>query len=207
MDQALLKTYARFAVRNAINVQKGQTLIINCPIEGAFFARMCAQEAYAAGAKDVVVHYADERLSRIRMEGAEKAVLEDIKPWMVDRYMEYAQNPLDVCRLAIYAEDPEIYKGLDTQKVDAANRAYSAALQPWRILSMANRMQWCVLSIPTEAWAVKVFPDKSPADAVESLWQAIFATSRMDAADPAAAWEAHIKTTAKRVDQLNAWRL
>ena len=41
MDRELLKQYARFAVEVGVNPQPCQTLIINAPIEGAAFARLC----------------------------------------------------------------------------------------------------------------------------------------------------------------------
>ena len=44
MNQDLLRQYAAFAVRVGVNPQKGQTLIITAPIEGAAFVRLCAQE-------------------------------------------------------------------------------------------------------------------------------------------------------------------
>ena len=47
MDMNLVKQYAEFAVKIGVNPQPGQTLIIRAPIEGAFFARACAEAAYA----------------------------------------------------------------------------------------------------------------------------------------------------------------
>ena len=41
------------------------------------------------------------------------------------------------------------------------------------------------------AWARAMFPDLKEADAVARLWDAIYAATRVDAADPVAAWEQH----------------
>ena len=41
----ILQKYARLLVRVGLNVQRGQTLVISCPVEWAFFARVCAQGA------------------------------------------------------------------------------------------------------------------------------------------------------------------
>ena len=113
MDMNLVKQYAEFAVKIGVNPQPGQTLIIRAPIEGAFFARACAEAAYAAGAKDVVVHYSDEKLSRIKMEHTAVEVLEDVKPWLQRSYLDYVESEGGACMLSISARDPEIYKGLD----------------------------------------------------------------------------------------------
>ena len=48
----LLKKYADFIVRVGVNPQPGQTLIINCPLEGAPLARLCVRSAYEAGAQN-----------------------------------------------------------------------------------------------------------------------------------------------------------
>ena len=53
MNQDLLRQYAAFAVRVGVNPQKGQTLIITAPIEGAAFVRLCAQEAVSYTHLDV----------------------------------------------------------------------------------------------------------------------------------------------------------
>ena len=69
MNQDLLRQYAAFAVRVGVNPQKGQTLIITAPIEGAAFVRLCAQEAYDAGVREVVVKYCLLYTSHVRGTG------------------------------------------------------------------------------------------------------------------------------------------
>ena len=60
INQELLNKYADLAIKSGCNIQKGQLLIINAPVDCAFFARVCAQKAYEAGAGRVVVQYNDE---------------------------------------------------------------------------------------------------------------------------------------------------
>lgn len=207
MDKKLIEAYASFVVRKGANIQKGQTLAIDSPIECAPFARLCASAAYAAGARDVVIFYNDEKFSRIRMDKASVEALEDVKPWLLRSRMDYYEAEGGVCRIAIAADDPELYLGLDSDKVDKAAQARSMAMKPWMELVMANRMQWCVVSVPTEAWAKKVFPGSSGEDAVEKLWQAILDTSRVSGGDPDAAWQAHASASRSRLKQLNTMGL
>ncbi len=207
MEQKLLELYAAFAVKSGVNVQKNQTLIINCPLDAAFFGRLCAGEAYKAGARDVVVHYRDERLNRIRLDKAGLEALEDVKPWRLAGYMDYIESAGGACVLSIAADDPEIYKGLDTAKIEKAQQANSRAMQPYVNHMMANGMQWCVLSIPTPAWAAKVFPGAAQDDAMEKLWQAIFSVTRISGGEPLAEWEAFGKLTRARVERLNGMNL
>lgn len=79
----LLKKYADFIVRVGVNPQPGQTLIINCPLEGAPLARLCVRSAYEAGARDVQVNWSDDAVARARMELGSEEALTDHKPWQL----------------------------------------------------------------------------------------------------------------------------
>ena len=57
---ARLQKYAKLAVRKGVNLQKGQTLIINTSVEALEMTRACVEEAYQAGAKEVLVFYKDD---------------------------------------------------------------------------------------------------------------------------------------------------
>ena len=80
MDQQLLQKYADFIVKVGVNVQPGQAFLIRCSVDMAFFAHCCAKAGYAAGARDVVVRYEDEKLARIRMELGEESALSNVLP-------------------------------------------------------------------------------------------------------------------------------
>ena len=151
MREDLLKQYAEFAVKVGVNPQKGQTMLISCSVESAPFARLCAQAAFEAGARDVVMKYTDEQIARIRMENASVETLEDVKPYILRSYLDYAESEGGVCTLNIHADDPEAFKGLDAGKLNRVNLARRAALEPWRAYTMNDRVQWCVVAIPTPA--------------------------------------------------------
>ena len=66
-NENLLK-YARLIVKAGVNVQKGQIVVIDAPVENAKLARMITKEAYLAGASEVVVKYNDEVVSKYKYE-------------------------------------------------------------------------------------------------------------------------------------------
>ena len=207
MNQELLKKYAEFTVQVGVNVQKGQTLIIRCPVEGAYFGRACMEAAYKAGARDVVIRWEDEKAARIRMELGEEEALSETKPYELRSYLDYAESEGGCCVLAIHASDPEIFKGLDTGKINRVSLAKQEAMKSWREYTMKDRVQWCVVAIPTPAWAASVFPGLSEDEAQEKLWSAIFDVCRVTGGDPVSAWKEHVaKTTACR-DKLNELQL
>ena len=61
-----LREYAKLLIEVGLNVQKGQTLVISCPVDCAFFARLCASAAYDVGCREVYVEDFTERPDEVR---------------------------------------------------------------------------------------------------------------------------------------------
>ncbi|WP_246566715.1 aminopeptidase [Tissierella simiarum] len=197
----MLEEYAKLCVKVGINLQPGQPLVINAPIEGADFVRLVAKQAYEAGAKQVHVNWNDETLTKLKYENSPMEVFENFPKWYADGLEEFAKDGAGY--LSIYSEDPELLKEIDPKKIAANNKSSSMALKEFRKYTMNNINSWCVVSIPTKGWAKKVFPNVSEEEAMEKLWDAIFKATRMDLEDPVKAWEEHIKNTEEKVKFLN----
>jgi aminopeptidase len=71
--------------------------------------------------------------------------------------------------------------GLDHARLARIQRARSRAQRVPRDAQMANRIPWCVISSPTEAWARTVF---GPSGTVEQLWKVLVPILRLDSPDP-----------------------
>ncbi len=207
MDQKYLQLYADFVVKVGVNVRPRQNFIIRCPVTMPEFAHACAKAGYEAGAKEVVVRWEDERLSRIQMEYGDEADLCAMKPYQLRSYLDYAEDPDGCCTLAIHAADPEAFAGLDAGKLNRVNLARRTFLKPWQEYTMNDRVQWCVVAVPAPGWAAKVFPGMPTEEAMEKLWQLIFEVCRVTTGDPVSAWKEHVAKTKARRDQLNAWNL
>lgn len=202
MNKELLKQYAEFAVKVGANPQPCQTLIINAPLEGAEFARMCAEAGYDAGAREVVVYYNDEKLARLQMQRTAVEVLEDIKPNFTRRYLDYIESEGGACLLHIVAQDPDLYAGIDPEKIARASKARSVASEKYREYTMKDKVQWSIVAIPSTSWASKVFPGDE--NAIEKLWNAIFDVCRVkEGGDVVSAWKEHVAKTTARRDRMN----
>ena len=55
-----LREYAKLLIEVGLNVQKGQTVVIRCPVECAFFARLCASAAYDVARKCRIPSFSDK---------------------------------------------------------------------------------------------------------------------------------------------------
>lgn len=47
-------------------------------------------------------------------------------------------------------------------------------MKVYRDYVQADKVSWCVISVPTKEWAAKVFPDVAPEEQEAKLWDAIF---------------------------------
>ena len=200
----LLKKYADFIVRVGVNPQPGQTLIIRCCLEAAPLARLCVYSAYEAGARDVQVDWADNTVSRTRMELGGEEALTDFKPYQLRRYLDYAEGEGGVCVLHILADDPEVYAGLDGAKISRVNAASRKFMAPWRVYTMNDKVQWSIAAMPSAPWAKKMFPELDTDAAIEKLWQLIFDVCRVTGGDPVTEWQAHLQRLTVLRDKLNA---
>lgn len=66
----MLEKYAELVIKVGVNIQPGQVLLVQAPLETAEFARHVVSKAYEAGAKYVQVDWDDEKTTRIRYEKA-----------------------------------------------------------------------------------------------------------------------------------------
>lgn len=202
MNNSYLEKYARLIVKTGINIQPNQTLVISSPIECAYFTRIIAENAYKEGARDVIINWKDELLTKIRYINAPEEVFSEFPEWQKEFYLGYVRQ--GAAFLSISASDPELMKDVDPERMTKSLRASSTALKEYRERLMANKNVWSVISIPTLSWAKKVFPDVSEDEAVEKLWDSIFNTVRVNTEDPVAAWDAHKANLKKRLEFLNS---
>lgn len=201
MKEHLLKKYARLIVKSGINIQKNQILVVSSPIECAEFTRMIAEVAYDEGAKEVVVSWNDELLTRIKYIKAPDEVFDVYPSWQKEFFLSYVRQ--GAAFLSIAASDPEVMKGVNPGRMAKWGKLSGVELREYRERLMSNKNVWCVASIPTKSWAKKVFPELPVDEAVEKLWDNILKTVRADMEDPVAAWDEHKKNLKKSMDFLN----
>lgn len=205
VDNQALKKYARLIVKTGINIQPNQTLVITSPVDCADFARLIAEVAYQEGAREVVMNWHDEVIARTRYLHAPDEIFDEFPQWRKEFYLSYAKQ--GAAFLSISASDPELMKDVDPSRIARAKKVSSKKLREYSERLMSNKNTWCVASIPTPAWAQKVFPDIPVDKAVDKLWDAILKAVRADLPDPVEAWEQHKAALKQNLDKLNKMQL
>lgn len=204
--QEKFQEYAKLLVEIGVNIQKGQNLVIHCPVDCAWFARMCAKAAYDAGCREVIMAWGDDTLTREKYFRAADDVFDSVPEWRVRFATDYAKE--GAATLHISGTDPEILKGVDQGRMVRSQRASGAAMKEYYQLQMSNAFPWCIGAIPVPSWAKKVFPGLPEEEAMEKLWNAILTAVRVEGKGNAVEqWKKHLDTLQIRIDKLNALHL
>ncbi|HEM3122531.1 TPA: aminopeptidase [Streptococcus suis] len=197
-----LAKYAKLLVSTGINVQPGHTVQLTIGVEQAELARLIVKEAYAHGAKEVLVNWLDDVIARERLVNVDVELLEQVHPQRITE-MNYLLER-KASRLVVLSEDPGAYDGVDPEKLSRNTRALSQALNPMRQASQANKISWTLGAASGLEWAKKVFPNAaSDEEAVDLLWDQIFKTCRIYEEDPIKAWEEHEARLVAKAKVLN----
>ncbi len=204
IDPAKLDKLAEVAIRVGLNLQPGQDLFLTAPVAALPLVRRIAEHAYKAGAGIVTPMLADEEVTLARYRHAPDASFDKAPTWLYKGVAEaFAAN---TARLAIVGDNPMLLANEDPAKVGRASKANSLAYQPALEKIAGFDINWNILAYPSAAWARQVFPDDAEEVAVGKLAEAIFSASRIDQADPVAAWAAHNAALRTRRDWLNGQR-
>ena len=202
--EAKLNEYAHLLVEVGLNLQPGQTPRVASNLECAPLARLCVAACYERGARDVVVDWNDEFMTRTRYLKADEAVFSEFPDYLKGKFdwMLAKECP----SLSITGSDPELLKGVDPARIKASRIASGEPTRPYYDAMSASQFQWCVAAHPTRAWAEKVFPDKKGEEAMDALWEAIFAVCRITGDGKGVErWKEHVAATADRCAKLNGY--
>lgn len=194
-----LEKYVELIIKVGVNIKKNQTLVISSPVDCKDFTRQLVSKAYECGARDVIVYWTDEILEKTRYEMAADDIFDEFPKWIVDLFNMTAVE--DAAYIRLFMPAPELFKGLNFQRISRQNKAKNSALKDYneRIMSLKN--SWCTISVPTESWAKSVFPKRN--NAVDLLWDSIYKAARVDSENPVEEWKKHQKIMAKKIEYLN----
>ena len=200
MKKSVLREYARLIVRTGLNIQKGQSVIVQAGLDQPEFVQMVVEECYKAKAKEVTVNWTYQPLTKLHYRYQSVKDLGTMKEWEKARQEHYC----DVlpARVLLMSEDPDGLKGVNMAKMTKAQQMLYPVIKSYRD-RRDNRDQWCVAAVPGKAWAKKVFPGMRTSQAVEKLWEVILKCSRVEG-DAVAAWEAHNASMQAHCDHLNS---
>jgi aminopeptidase len=199
-----LDRLAQVAVQSGLGLAPGQELVMTASVDALPLARKITEHAYKAGASLVTTFFADDASALLRYKYAPDASFDKAASWLYEGMAAAYRN--GAARLAITSANPSLLSKEDPEKVSRANRAMSKAYRPALELITRHDINWTIVSAGTPVWAAAMFPELRADEALAKLWNAIFAASRADQADPVAAWKAHDAHLHARANWLNEKR-
>ncbi|OAB40203.1 aminopeptidase [Paenibacillus antarcticus] len=203
----MLDKYAELVVKVGVNVQPGQVLVVQSPLETVDLTRLIVSKAYEAGAKYVQVEWEDEGVTRIRYEKANDDSFNYYPKWQADMMEQLAEGGGAI--LHIKVPNPELFNGIDSLKVSRSVKAAAIARERYSTYVRTNKFSWSLIKAPTRAWANKVFADLPEDERVQAMWEAVFLMNRVEAGDtqdPVEAWREHIKQLKVTQERMNKKR-
>lgn len=198
----LLKKYARLITETGVNVQKGQTIVLQIAVEQAPLARAITEEAYNLGAGEVIVQWTDDAIQKQFLLHADQKYLETVPTYKVDQINDWIDR--EVSRINIVSSNPDALAGVDPERVALHQAVSGKSMLELRKMTQANKISWVVAAASGADWAAMVFPDlTTKAEQVDALWDQIFKTTRVYEEDPVAAWQKHDKLLTSKAEELN----
>ncbi len=200
MKKTILKKYARLIAEVGVNVQKGQEVFIVAGLDQPEFVAMVVDECYKLGASRVVVDWDYQPLEKLHVRHQSIKTLSELTEYQEARYKHYLDKL--PCRIYLDSDDPDGLRGINQAKQAKARQKRYPLIKGY-VDALENKYQWCIAAVPGAAWAKKLFPQLSKRQAIEKLWEAILATSRVND-DPIQAWKDHNRDLHDRCAWLNS---
>lgn len=203
MKKSILKEYARLIVKNGVNVQKGQDVIITASVDDAYFVKYVVEEAYKAKARSVSVEWGCDEISKLDYKYQTVKTMTTIPDWKLAKL----QHKVDTlpCQIHILSSDPDAMNGVDQAKITEVRRHNGPITMKYRE-QMDNKYQWTIVGIPGEAWAKKIFPNETKNNAIKKLWDAILKVTRVNG-NALKNWEEHNANILDKCTKLNNLRI
>lgn len=199
--QKNLEKYAELTVKVGVNVQKGQTLVVNATLDAAEFVRLVVKKAYETGAHNVIVNWNDDVVNRTKYDLAPDEVFQEYPAWRAKETEELVE--IGAAFMSVVSSSPDLLKGVNPERISNFQKAAGKALEKHRQAIQSDKVSWTVVAAASPAWAAKVFPDAPSGQQVEKLWEAIFKATRADVENPVEAWKKHDETLHEKVHYLN----
>jgi len=199
-----LDRLAQVAVHSGLGLAPGQEVVMTASTDALPLARLIAKHAYQAGASLVTILFTDEEAQLLRYRYGADPTFDTAAAWLYEGMAAAYRD--GAARLAITGGNPALLSKEDPEKVSRANRAMSKAYRPALELITRHDINWTIVSAATPAWAAAVFPDLPANEGLKKLWDAIFAASRADQADPVAAWKRHDSKLHEWANRMNERR-
>lgn len=123
-----LEKYAKLIVQSGLNVQEKQTVVISASIESCQLVREVTRQAYLVGAKEVVVHYSDEEVTRMKYENMAEDDFLQVPVWFSTFRNDYAL--MNACFYTLMMKIQKCLQGLILKRFQIGKERLKKHVKP-----------------------------------------------------------------------------
>ncbi len=203
--EKMKRKYAYTLARVGLNVQKGQTVLVEAAIEGWEFTSIFAEECYKLGAGNVVVHYLDLPNMKVAAQYRPDEEVRRVEEW--ERTMNQMYLDQGACYVRLEGVNPKLMEDVSEKNSNAIFAHVDAVRNIMRKASREKHCQWLIAMVPTVEWAEYIL-DKTGEEAVEELWEILLKLCYIDEDnDVVQTWEDKRRRSAERGKAVDALKL
>lgn len=203
--EKMKRKYAYTLARVGLNVQKGQTVLVEAAIEGWQFTSIFAEECYKLGAGNVVVHYLDLPNMKVAAQYRSDEDMRRVEDWEYAMHEGYLEE--GACYVRLEGVNPKLMEGVSEKNSNAIFAHVDTVRNIMRKASREKHCQWLIAMVPTVEWAEYILDKKGP-EAEKELWKILLKLCYIDETnDVVATWEKLREQKASRGEAVDALKL
>ncbi len=203
MNKWQLEKLARVLIRTGVNLQEGETVVLQTDTAAIDLAREITKEAFAAGAANVEAFIDDAEINHLKALNCTPETLRALPDWKKESLDSILRTGKGV-QLGVRASRPSINLDVPDENLKAQAYASNELRNVVRHYIHQGCLKWTGTIYPSMEWAKKVFPEFDDETAYAKLEDAICKMMRVDEdSDPVENWKEHCEELAKRSKKLN----
>ena len=204
--EKMIRKYAYTLARVGLNVQKGQPVLVEACVEGAYFTPVFAEECYKLGASNVIVHYLDEANLKVAAKYRSDEDVRKVEDWEVLQNSTYLEQ--GACFVRLEGVNPALMEDLPEEQANAVFAHIDAVRNIMRKASREKHCQWLIAMIPTKEWADYILKHIPEEDRLEELWKILLKLCNIDETnDVVETWEEKKRLKQVRGEKIDALNL
>ena len=168
--------YAYTLAKVGLNVQPGQTVLVEAALEGCDFTPVFAEECYKLGAENVVISYLDTENLKVRARYVSSEKMGHADQAEQDFYRYYLER--GACYVRLEGVNP---LAMESVPETEANKVFAYTDAVRNIMRQASRKlhaRWLIAMIPTKQLADYILPGRE--NNLEELWRILLKLCYID---------------------------
>ncbi len=197
--------YITFLLKRCLNVEKTKCLLVNYNIENQKIIDKLVKIAKEMGVDDIYLDPIDSKLRHDTLKNIEFDKIKEEKIFNKEIWDEYAsKNPSFLLIRSVF---PGLMGDIDAKKLAEANYKERSSCPKFREKQARSLVPWCIATLPSIAWAKKLFPNLDEKEAYEKLYRLIFKVCMIDDNDPIDNWNNFLENQEKVKNKLNSLKI